>query len=795
MEKIILLFFLLLSQSIVFTQKTIIFDSLNFVHRDSSINVNTKHYFFFNQKLWNKKLVIKFENQVLYENVIEQLNTKHDETNLEDYKFISIDKGNLNCADTVFEIKENKKIIFILDTVKIEYNPLFSPLPVSPNTPDKNKNHDTYIMGDTVAFGKSIFYDVLYLTDKYIVKVTPHQKMDTLKNIYKINKSDLDSNSFLLWLKKTFPEQRNSNVSEQFNNILKTDVTNFATGMAQFLLERAKQELNESFFRKMYEQMNSLPELQHFFPESYYFLKQTNVNNIQINLEQLKSKFENDVRQFPVNLYATRNMDVSNSFKIIPKWNQFLDSTIPGKWIDIGLYTMFQSDWKINPKDLFYNFVHSDQRKELDSLLNTKLEIEKDEKQIINQLNLLNTIKLTELISSSLLSSEEERYWVTEEQLKQLLSDTLLFETYIGLLIAKSNFEDYDTIGFYDASGNKKTLAELWNPLYGKDYSAIKGILRDLYRSFNEVDQAVQRLKTEQATENLIDNSYKLYSVFRETIQTASTYIRYRGIFGKDNQFDVDQDILYKYITPCIDIAYHMKAKKYNLAINDALLLLKAVTEHKEKRKERKELNNSLAQFVKYGTLIANVATAESSEQVKAAIESSVLPVGSSRIKRHSCFSISLNAYVGGFYGQAYYKETIDNVTHNRSVGTFGVTAPIGLSFNAGNIGKKYKSALSLTAQVIDLGALVNFYYKNGEGASLPENTKIQLGDILAPGAQLSWSLGNCPVSAIAGFQYVPNLSRLPTIPTNNSFIPVTWRLQAGIVVDIPLFNLKVWTK
>src|SRR5690606_19928912 len=102
---------------------------------------------------------------------------------------------------------------------------------------------------------------------------------------------------------------------------------------------------------------------------------------------------------------------------------------------------------------------------------------------------------------------------------------------------------------------------------------------------------------------------------------------------------------------------------------------------------------------------------------------------------------------------------------------------------------------VSLTMQVIDLGTLVNFYYKNGEGASLPENTKIHLGDILAPGAQLSWSLGNFPVSAMAGFQYVPNLSRMPSLQTTSNFIPVTWRFQVGLLVDIPLFNLKVWAK
>lgn len=611
-------------------------------------------------------------------------------------------------------------------------------------------------------------------------------KQEILKR-YNILVDSLHLYPFLSALKPELGIIKHSSPREFKSNLLKTDVTNFASGMSQFLLERAKQELNESFFTSMYKQMDELPELQYFFPESYYFLKQINANNIQMNLEQLKNKFENDIRQFPVNLYNSKELTDSERFRFISQWKTFLDSTIPGKWIDLSLYTMIQSNWKINPKDLFYNFVHSEQRKELEQFLLQGDTAGADRRHELHQLNLLNTIKLTELISSGFLSNEVNRYWITEEQLMELISDRRLLETYIGLLIAKSDFENY-TIRFYDSKGVEKDLGELLNPLYGKDYSTISGLLRDMYRLLNETDWVVQRLKTEEATENLIDNSYKLYSIFRETVQILSDYIEYRNVLTVS--FEIDRTILYNYIVPCIDIAYHIQAKKYNLAINDAVLLLSNVTSENDK------FGRFLTKFSRYGMLIATVAAAENSEQVKAAIESSVLPVGSSRVKRHAAFSFSLNAYVGGFYGQAFYKELVNGMTQKRSVGTFGITAPIGVSFNIGNIGyQKHKSAFSITTQVIDLGALVNFYHQSGQGASLPENTKIHLGDILAPGMQFSWSLGNSPVSAMAGFQYVANLNRLPTIPTNNGFIPSTWRIQAAIVVDIPLFNLKVWSK
>ena len=194
-----------------------------------------------------------------------------------------------------------------------------------------------------------------------------------------------------------------------------------------------------------------------------------------------------------------------------------------------------------------------------------------------------------------------------------------------------------------------------------------------------------------------------------------------------------------------------------------------------------------------YGNLIAAVSVAENSDDVKAAVEKAVLPAGSSRMKRNSSYSITLNAYVGAFAGKAFYKElTEEGFQQKRSITTFGITAPIGVSFNKGLLhSQQSPSTLSLTLQLIDLGSLVNFYLKEGDGAQLPNETKIQLGDILAPGTQLSYSIGDSPFTVMAGVQYVPNLSRMEQFTSN--FKPLTWRAQVGLAIDIPLFNLKIW--
>lgn len=604
----------------------------------------------------------------------------------------------------------------------------------------------------------------------------------------------------------------------QGSGILKTDVTNFATGMSRFLVDRARAELNDAFFQRMYKEMEKMPELQALFPLSYAFLMQTNAHNMHMNLELLKVSFEEDIKLLPMNLYyIVGNMDVQAKYPFLQKVHTFFNESDLGQWVDLALYTVISNNGQINPKDLFSIFVHSSQFQKLQDKYTPQLADNAPEQSSIAstsvaKINLLNAIKLAELISNSLLSPESNRYWVSQEEINELFTNEALFKTYIGLLLAKSKFEDYN-IKFYDAKGNAFLFADKVEQLYktgeaGKQYLAtLKQMVKDLYSTFAQVDEVGKKLKEANSSDELIEEAYKYYSVFKENINAISNHLIHRGIVG--DKLSLDNTIITNYVAPAIDMAYYIKAKKYNLAVNKLLLILQYAYDYNinknstalgneknyKKSKEDKEFSQFINKFARYGVLIGTVAEAKTSDEVKAAIEASVLPVGSSRIKRHSRYSISLNAYVGAFYGQGFYKEEIGGILEKQTVQTFGITAPIGVSFNVGSLGFKQKSSLSLTMQIIDLGALVNFYAKNGDGASLPAETKIQFGDILAPGAQLTYSLGDSPFSLIGGIQYVPNLSRMSDISTNTNFTPIAYRLQVGLVIDIPLFNLKVWEK
>jgi hypothetical protein len=177
---------------------------------------------------------------------------------------------------------------------------------------------------------------------------------------------------------------------------------------------------------------------------------------------------------------------------------------------------------------------------------------------------------------------------------------------------------------------------------------------------------------------------------------------------------------------------------------------------------------------------------------------------------------------VGAYFGEAYYKTayadstmplTKDTVINGRTVKngdttsyknkfrtthnhTYGLYAPIGVAFNMGSHCKSnINSSFSLFVQLIDLGALVNFYLTHGDSTSMPSNVKIRLIDIFAPGLQFAYGIPKVPLSIAGGAQIIPIMNQLSDLGTPNQAVAPTWawRAHISLVVDIPMFNVKVW--
>jgi hypothetical protein len=188
---------------------------------------------------------------------------------------------------------------------------------------------------------------------------------------------------------------------------------------------------------------------------------------------------------------------------------------------------------------------------------------------------------------------------------------------------------------------------------------------------------------------------------------------------------------------------------------------------------------NWIEKYKKYGTFMANLVQAETPEQVSQAIEAAALPVGSSSIKKHSDFNVSVNGYLGGF-GKFGSVDKTQNAWSSR----MAVSAPIGIAVSHGfNKG----GSVSLTGTLIDVGAIVDYQLTND--SSYIEST-ITWGNLFSPGLFFVYGMAcDLPLSVGIGGQYGPGLSSINGVD-NITINEPDWRFGIVIAVDIPLFTI-----
>lgn len=197
--------------------------------------------------------------------------------------------------------------------------------------------------------------------------------------------------------------------------------------------------------------------------------------------------------------------------------------------------------------------------------------------------------------------------------------------------------------------------------------------------------------------------------------------------------------------------------------------------------------DDTLSKFYKYGTFMAAMVQAKSSDDMENAIEAFALPTGSARIKRVSGFNVSLNAYAGLFYGV----ERIRGLdSGNWKANVFGLASPIGVAASWGHRllfipTGKYEWSTSVYVSLVDLGAVAAFRFKDTVTQQVPT---IQLKDIFSPGAFLSIGIPKTPLSFNLGAQVGPNL-RIVNDKENEYDNNVYWRFSSSLLVDIPILN------
>jgi hypothetical protein len=605
------------------------------------------------------------------------------------------------------------------------------------------------------------------------------------------------------------------------------DVTNLADGVAKFLIKRTKEELNIAFFEDFRDflKKEEFRDLQTVFPETSRTLDiiGDEIHNFERYIETLRESFKNDLGNLTTNLPTI----IDNHPDFFNKYPELEATLRSGIYISEGIRD------KVHPGDILADYPIE----YLDKLT----------------LPLKGSLQTLQLFSESLRDSSrsDSIYWVSTAELRKTVKDTAVFRIYIGLTyqLAKSKYNEIPITA-------DTTLVELLDAVGPGKLQAYQNYV---FRFIGKTDKLSKMIKeyTKPANDSLAIEQY--YNYFRTSIDLLEYSLQIRTlpfIPEKLSALKTDTRDYFDIAYTTSDLVLDINRKNYSSAIRNTVHIYDVIkvkrsqkhqdslratikilhkdiadTANADKRSElitqlssseaelklEEESKNVMGKLLKYGSFMAGVVKAESSDEVEATIESFALPTGSSRIKRETPFNVALNGYLGVYYGW----EKIRDVDR-RGQGTYGITAPIGISISRGHsiffggTGKKgwlegkRGWSTSLFISIIDVGAVASFRFKSSNQTDIVaqdtttttvnEIPTIKLKDIISPGALLSIGIPKTPLSVNLGAQVGPNLRKISVDSTSNTVAndysdKMYWRFSFSLVVDIPIINFYTKSK
>lgn len=511
-----------------------------------------------------------------------------------------------------------------------------------------------------------------------------------------------------------------------------------AGGLAIFITERFKQELQVSFFDKFQETLRDEKhaDLKHLFPMTHSLLSNRAVEPWDYNryLSLLRAAFKRDFDTLPSGLkklLEARKDSVKSSEK-----NAYTATLFALELVESVRAAKYPAD---------------------------VIEHLKGDSAIIKEVSpdFQNVVKLLAGISRNLRQSSAGK-WIPAADLNAMLSEPTAIAVFAGLILEDPEIATLQ----FDGKTIKEWLVKL---------DKLDDVISYYYEFLDHIRNAEISL---QALNELRKG---------ETKPTFDDYFSYLGtaITLTETAFDVKRITANAVSLPInetyIQISRDVLSLWDRLNKKEYAIVLASLLDIVQKTFPDSPLSGDL---LKYGTFMANMIAAESPEQVAQAIDAAALPVGSHRIKKISKFSAGLNAYAGLGAGAEFLRS--DNVANDKISGIVAFTAPVGLALSWGEEsclrGLPGKS-VSLFVSVLDLGALTSYRLQNG--GDFPE---FEVKNIVAPGGYVAFGFDG-PFALGIGAQYGPELRKVDVKAMKSQITTSAWRAGAFLTVDIPILN------
>lgn len=527
------------------------------------------------------------------------------------------------------------------------------------------------------------------------------------------------------------------------------NVPMIADGLAKFLVERFKEEMVYTFLDNFKEMLTKHPEFGVIFPNTVQMLQGIESFKVKEILPALRDEFKEDI---------------STLYQRIP---QLLETGVFAEALNghQGYKNLVLQGLKIAGQ-----IAHGAHFSTVLKDFATYPQVTDEDSSLINP---SATLRLIGTLSESFRTNETGNVWVDGDKILSGIENKYVMQLYMGLL--------YEHVKNVKVLTKEKQVVTLGSIMKSDSLTLQKVRVTALYfsQTLNEVDQLVQDIianKDQPQTADLyLDYMDKSISIVRNNYQVINLFC---GDCVDTKKTGKVLDIL----TNSIDIYHSVKEKKYLLAVTQLYMVVRDITDLSRPQNSRikisPELQLVIDQMLKYGTFMANVIEAKSSDEVRDVIRAAALPPGSSVTKTYSSFSIAINGYVGGAVGHDFF-----NGLSKSPINSAAVWAPVGLSFNLGT-NKKGIGTVGLFVPIIDIGALVSFRWDDSTTTLLPQ---FNARNLLAPGAYLTIGrIANTPITVSLGGQYGPQLRSINA--TNADISQDAWRVGMTISCDIPLF-------
>lgn len=522
------------------------------------------------------------------------------------------------------------------------------------------------------------------------------------------------------------------------------DQTNILDGLTKYYAEEFKKAQLLTYMQTFESTIGQVGELQVLFPNTYMKLKNTDPSKFPELGDEYKEIFGQDLKDLIDNLIRhVENHKSTDPLETKLKFLNYLNTTnikdepyYGSLKLSVDISSKLAKNY--HPVDLF-NYLDEIYYEE--SYLTSATNLDEKLGLIIHGVNLLQRNLLD---TAKTKSGQFSNVWLNHEEFNKI--NTISEWNFFSGLLYQQDKEFFKKLFF-----TPKNLS-----ISTDEIRSIREIYINLLSSLNQIQEYRDNLSEDNLNGNYIEYMKIVTNVFE-----GANYLK----------ADISRFIrLSNYSLQVYDNA---RSKDYSNSIHYVTLILNEFLD------TNSTYLKTMQQIDHYGTFMTDVINSEDSDEVKEVIKKHAAPPASFILKREYASTFSIT-------GQPGYFLSTENLNDNWGF-VSGITLPMGFEYSIKlERGQENSPSLGFFAQLIDLGAILNFRVSDS-ASTLPN--KVEFAQIFSPGGSLTYGFKNSPVTLGLGYQYTPEL-RVITLNSGNETYPNGHRFFLRLAWDIPFLNI-----